>query len=158
MNKKLRMIVIAIIVVVALGFGYLLFSSDKDTADTTAQKKSTTTQTSKAQPSNSESVEGGKYVEYSDAALASAQGQRILFFHAPWCPQCRELEDSIQSGSIPKDVTILKVDYDSNQELRQQYGVTIQTTVVLVDEQGNEVKKYVAYDEPSLQAIVDNLL
>jgi hypothetical protein len=36
----------------------------------------------------------------------------------------------------------LKVDYDSNEELRKQYGVTMQHTFVLVDEEWKMIKKW----------------
>lgn len=100
----------------------------------------------------------GIYADYSADALARADGKRIVFFHASWCIQCRQLESSIKAGTIPEGVTIFKVDYDANQKLRQQYGVTLQTTLVLLDENGNVAKKYVAYDQPTLDAIVKNLL
>lgn len=103
-------------------------------------------------------VVAGRYVDYSGSVIADTTGQKILFFHAPWCPQCRQLEQSITSGVIPENVTIIKVDYDSMQSLRQQYGVTLQTTVVLVDDAGQLVKKFVAYDEPSLGRVVQELL
>lgn len=100
----------------------------------------------------------GAYKDYSASAISSTKGTKILFFHAPWCPQCRQLEASIKAGPIPENVTIFKVDYDSNQQLRQKYGVTIQTSLVKVDDSGNLVKRYVAYDEPTLNAVTTNLL
>ncbi|MEX2007054.1 MAG: thioredoxin family protein [Candidatus Saccharimonadales bacterium] len=104
------------------------------------------------------SASQAQYVEYSDDVIAQTAGTKILFFHASWCPQCRQLERSILSGTIPNGVTVIKVDYDSNQELRQKYGVTIQTTLVKVDDNGNLVEKYVAYDEPTLENLKLNLL
>lgn len=95
----------------------------------------------------------GRYVDYSAEALASTPGTRLLFFHAPWCPQCRALESDIEASTIPDDVTIFKVDYDSNQDLREQYGVTIQTTVVEVDGQGKKVADVVPYDEPTFDSV-----
>ncbi len=109
-------------------------------------------------PLSTNSVSGSQYVTYSDDIVAKTSGTKILFFHAPWCPQCRALEASIKAGTIPTGVTIIKVDYDSHQALRQQYGVTIQTTLVKVDDTGNLIKKYVAYDEPTLSAVSQNLL
>jgi len=100
----------------------------------------------------------GAYVDYSGGALANAKGPKLIFFYAPWCPQCRALEASIKQNAVPDGVTIFKADYDTSQQLRQKYGVTIQTTVVRVDDQGNLVKKYVAYREPSLNAVIKNLL
>lgn len=109
-------------------------------------------------PTTSPAPAAGSYADYSDEALATASGTRLLFFHAPWCPQCRALEADIKQDGVPAGVTILKVDYDSNQGLRQKYGVTIQTTVVLVDADGKLVKRYVAYESPTLDAVKANLL
>lgn len=100
----------------------------------------------------------GKYVSYTPSVISETSGTKILFFHAPWCPQCRMLEADIKQTALPDNLTIIKVDYDSNQSLRQKYGVTLQTTLVLVDDNGNFVKKYVAYNEPTYEAIKENLL
>lgn len=99
----------------------------------------------------------GAYVDYSAEALAAADGDRVLFFHAPWCPQCRALESDIAAVGVPDGVTILKVDYDTGQALRQQYGVRQQTTVVLLDDQGSGVASFVAYDDPTLDAALAGL-
>ena len=72
----------------------------------------------------------GQYVDYSPDLVTSTPGTKLLFFHAPWCSQCQALESDIEANTIPDDVTIFKVDYDTNQDLRQKYGVTIQTTMV----------------------------
>jgi thiol-disulfide isomerase/thioredoxin len=100
----------------------------------------------------------GAYVEYSDDAIAQAEGRVLLFFHAPWCPQCRSVESDILEEGVPDGVTIIKVDYDSRQDLRQQYGVTLQTTFVEVDADGAELQKHVAYDDPHLDAVVAAML
>lgn len=96
----------------------------------------------------------GAYVPFTDEALASAEGDRVLFFHASWCPSCRALEESILAEGVPDGVTILKVDYDERQDLRQQYEVRQQTTVVLLDENGDAAALFVPYDEPT----IDNAL
>jgi len=95
----------------------------------------------------------GVYTEYSESAVADAKGTKLLFFYAPWCPQCRELDASIRSSTLPDNLTILKVDYDTNQALRQKYGVTLQTTLVQVDDAGEKVKSFVAYDSPTFDAV-----
>lgn len=82
----------------------------------------------------------------------------LLFFHAPWCPQCRSVESDILAQGVPDGLTIIKVDYDSRQDLRQQYGVTLQTTFVEVDADGTELQKHVAYDDPRLDAVVAAML
>ena len=98
--------------------------------------------------------QAGAYVEYRDGIIAEVPGTKALFFHAPWCPQCRALEESILSGDIPDDLTIIKVDYDTATGLRQQYGVTIQTTIVFVDDDGAALATEVLYSDTTLDALV----
>jgi thiol-disulfide isomerase/thioredoxin len=96
----------------------------------------------------------GTYVDYRDGIIADTAGTKVLFFHAPWCPQCRAVEESILAGPIPDDLTIIKVDYDTATALRQQYGVTIQTTVVYVGDDGARLASEVLYSDTTLDALV----
>jgi len=100
----------------------------------------------------------GQYVDYSPELVASTPGDKLLFFHASWCSQCVALEDDIEASGVPDGVTIFKVDYDSNQDLRQEYGVTIQTTMVKVDDNGDKIDSYVAYEDPTLDSVSTALL
>lgn len=166
MKKKIWLVVAVLLV--ALGGGVLLLrnSSEKPEAETKSNTSSQQTEevvepevTENTTEPEASQVAPGKYVDYSASLLTDESlGTKILFFHAPWCPQCRELEDSIEAGDIPSGVTIIKVDYDSNQSLRSRYGVTIQTSLVRISGSGDLVKKYVAYDEPSLESLKENLL
>lgn len=155
---------LALVVGLIIG-GVLVFSKDDTPVETGSVTKSETTDevdsssTTINPGSETSEATAGKYVDYSEDLLTDQTiGTKILFFHAPWCPQCRELEANIKAGEIPSGVTIIKVDYDDNQSLRSRYGVTIQTTLVRIDSNGNLVKKYVAYDEPSLESLKENLL
>lgn len=157
MNKKL--LVLLPLGLIVLAIAYLGLNNDSPMQDMTGinNSESAAPMTSNTQTAD-ETQTVGEYKDYAESEFSSTNGTRLLFFHAPWCPQCRSLETSIKSSQIPAGVTIFKVDYDSSQSLRQKYGVTIQTTVVRVDEQGNLVKKYVAYDDPSFANVAENLL
>ncbi|MCA9369257.1 thioredoxin family protein [Candidatus Woesebacteria bacterium] len=90
-------------------------------------------------------AKSGRYVEYSDAEYQQAEGrQRILFFHAKWCPTCKIANEDIEKNlsEVPADVVILKVDYDTETELKEKYGITYQHTFVLVDDDGNQITKW----------------
>jgi len=87
------------------------------------------------------------YLDYTDAILASAQqkGRPVLFFAATtWCQTCSALEEDIleRQGEIPTDVTILKVDYDNDKAMKQKWGVTAQHTLIVLDGNGKEVKRW----------------
>ena len=100
----------------------------------------------------------GDYVTWSDEAIAEAEGQVVLFFHADWCPQCRALETDIRREGVPAGYTFIKVDFDQYQDLRQRYEVTTQTTLVKVDDEGNKIDSYLAYAEPTLAAVQRDFL
>lgn len=99
-------------------------------------------------------AQAGAYVDYRDGIIDETPGAKAIFFHAPWCPQCRALEESILSGEIPDGLTIIKADFDSETELRQQYGVTLQTTIVYIGDDGESLGSTVLYDDTSLDALV----
>ena len=85
----------------------------------------------------------GTYADYDPTLLANAgNGEVVLFFHAGWCPSCRGLEKDIESrlGDIPSGVTILKLNYDTETELKKKYGVVRQHTLVRVDADGNKIE------------------
>jgi len=84
----------------------------------------------------------GIFTDYDPSLLAAGE-TNILFFHADWCPSCRGLENDLNAnlGAIPAGVNILKLDYDSETELKREYGVIRQHTLVVVDGDGNEVRK-----------------
>ncbi len=87
----------------------------------------------------------GSYEAYAPEKLARAEtGDVVLSFHASWCPSCRALDaDIVQNmNAIPSDVSILKVDYDTESELKKKYGVSVQNTLVQVDAEGNLIKKW----------------
>ncbi|MCW1907877.1 MAG: thioredoxin family protein [Candidatus Saccharibacteria bacterium] len=162
MNRKILIGLAAFIATVAGGMFYLSQSETgglDSMASTSASPSPTPTPPGATPaPETSESTPSGSYVNYTDDVIAQTSGTKILFFHAPWCPQCRALEADIQAKGVPSGVTIIKVDYDSNQSLRQKYGVTIQTSLVKIDDQANLVEKYVAYNDPSVASIIENLL
>ena len=164
MNKKTIYIIIAILVVIIGGaIAYVLLrpnANQNSSAEITGQPAVTDTGQATDQPAQTEQTpeateqKEGQYVNYDGKAIETTKGHKLIFFHAAWCPQCRALEQSILDGTIPSDVTIFKANYDLETALKQKYGVTLQTTVVEVDDQGNEVKQFVAYDDPSLQAVL----
>lgn len=102
--------------------------------------------------------QAGSYEEYSAEKVARADnGDVVLFFHASWCPTCRNQENNILKdlGNIPSNLTILKVDYDKEVELKKKYGITFQHTFVQVDAQGNVIASWAGGS--SLNDVVKNL-
>jgi thiol-disulfide isomerase/thioredoxin len=84
--------------------------------------------------------EADRYIPYTPEAFNAAAGmKRVLFFFAPWCSTCVPLDKKIQAntGEIPEDVVLFRVDYDTEKDLKAQYGITYQHTFVFVDGEGN---------------------
>ena len=85
-------------------------------------------------------------------------GNVVLFFAADWCPTCQEATENLEAdpAAIPAGLTIVRVDYDNADELKQKYGVTTQHTFVQVDGSGQELAKWtgsVTADEIQKQTI-----
>lgn len=166
--KKQTIAIVGIIGVIALSVGYVLVKPDaaaesgvSNTQQASAQTASPTPQTVEEQtisPGNAPAQATlGKYVTYSADAAKIAEGRRVLFFHAAWCPQCRALEKDITAKGVPVGMTILKVDFDTSQALRKKYGVTQQTTFVELNSDDSLKTKFVAYDEPTQPAVLKAL-
>lgn len=157
MNKKLLIAILILLFIMGAGSAYVLLQKDIKMEPNKSTTENAAVQDS-PQSTTTPGVAKGNYVGYTEDGFTSTQGTRLLFFHASWCPQCRALDESIKASELPSGVTIFKVDYDSNQSLRAKYGVTLQTTVVKVDEKGNKIASYVAYNEPTFQSVKQALL
>jgi thiol-disulfide isomerase/thioredoxin len=105
-------------------------------------------------PEAPEAPAEGAYVDYEDGIIEQTAGPKVLFFHATWCPNCRQLDEELIADGAPDGLTVFKVDYDDRTDLRQKYGVTIQTTVVFVDDRGEKISSAVLYDDPSIASLV----
>ena len=69
----------------------------------------------------------------------------MLFFAATsWCQSCSKLDHELieNISNIPSDTTVLKVDFDNDQAMNNKYSVTAQHTLVVLDSQGNELKRW----------------
>lgn len=120
-------------------------TDSESSAPSTALATSATSNSSP--PSSPAASIPGSFISLSDYEgnkAKYANSNVVFFFDASWCPTCKEAKQNFvdAAGQFPKNLTIVDVDYDSNTELRQKYGVTVQHTFVQVDSRGNMIKKW----------------
>lgn len=156
----LPILVVAIGIALIFIFGIGTSKQEDNLASDTApnQTESTATEPQDSTQATTQ-ASAGKYATYSDSAVKDAgYDQTVVFFYAPWCPECRAFKQAINSGEIPAGTQILEADYDSSTSLKKQYGVTLQSTFVRVDTDGSLQKKWVGYGkDKSLSTVLDNL-
>lgn len=149
-----RIIGISLLVIAVVAVAFVFFKP------TTQPQPKREIAISEEAASTDENVSVRQLTPYSQKNLITATnggGKALIFFHAPWCPFCIAAEKDILSKfeQIPDDVTIMKADYDTEKELKQKYGVTTQHTFVQVDQEGNEITKWVGGE--TLEDIVSRL-
>jgi len=139
MNNKALIPTILIAIILIVG-GFVLVNNDSDTSKTNTNSESESVAIVESDNSNSSEMENkrlGSFVDFSEEQLvATADTQQVVFFHAEWCSTCRFYEKQIETSGVPEGVTILKADYDEDKELKERYGVTVQSTCVLLDDNG----------------------
>lgn len=145
MDSK-KIIVLIIAAVVLLGIGYFIVTGNKSNnpVGQTQQPQGTNEQTNANQ--NPELAK--RYVAYSAENLVKAtenNGKAVLFFAAlKWCPTCQAADRDFRANfdKLPKDISILMIDYDTATELKNKYSITYQDTLVQVDAQGKEITRW----------------
>ncbi len=93
-----------------------------------------------------EAAADARFTVYADSASVIGKEPVALFFHADWCGTCTALEKDINNNidELPKDAKILKVNFDTEIELKKEYGVLLQSMFVVLDKDGNVIEKLAA--------------
>ncbi|MCA9327977.1 thioredoxin family protein [Candidatus Saccharibacteria bacterium] len=174
MTKTTKIIIAAVVAVLLVGGGVFAYTQNKDdsSTDKMAMEKDASTDDAMAKDdttaddamakddammSDDAMAKHGSYVTlatYNADPSKYADSTKVYFFHAPWCPSCKAMDDAINADAskIPTGVTLIKTDFDSQTSLRQKYGVTLQHTFVQVDNDGNKVAKWSAESVDALVA------
>lgn len=63
--------------------------------------------------------------------------RKFLKFEASWCGACKQLDKILNKSDLP--IEHIDVDDDKNEALIEKYKVKSLPTIVLIDEDGNEI-------------------
>lgn len=66
---------------------------------------------------------------------------KALKFEASWCQPCKMMTKIMDDAADQITVQVDKIDIDENMELAKQYGIRGVPTLVLVDDEGKEIKR-----------------
>jgi thiol-disulfide isomerase/thioredoxin len=84
-----------------------------------------------------------EYLNYTEAQYTELLGNEpfLLYFHATWCSTCNRVKGEIEAdlANFPKGSKILQADFDSELELKEKYGIQVQTTFAVINKNGEHV-------------------
>lgn len=79
---------------------------------------------------------------------------KVLKFYAQWCGPCKQLSTVVE-GIDDLGVEVVNVDIDEETETAVRYAIRGVPTCVVVDEQGNEIRRKVGMmTEKDFRALV----
>ena len=144
MKNNTKNLVTILVGVILLSIGWLLYLS-RSTDNLLSNDNSSAQNSLDTGTKTSTTVKRGTYQTYTAARLAQAGSNKVvLFFRANWAASDAALDANIQANksSIPVGITILDVNYDLNETLKQKYAVSNHNTLVEVDSKGNQIYKW----------------
>jgi thiol:disulfide interchange protein DsbD len=129
--KKLFIALIGLVVLTAALYGFSSFKGE-------------TTNTS------SESLEWGTDLNSALQEARNTDKNVFIDFYADWCPYCKELDektfqDTRVQDKLSQNYVAVKINTDDNPELASQYKVYSLPTLVILNSDGQEVKRYNGY-------------
>lgn len=148
-NSLLGSVVVAFALALTAGACASTPSSNSDTQVSTEQVSEPATQPdAESETAANVTTNGsGAYISLADYRASKElydASKVVLFFNATWCSTCKKARENLEAdlSAIPADLAIVLVDFDSETDLKRQYGITVQHTFVQIDAAGNELSKW----------------
>ena len=70
---------------------------------------------------------------------------KYLYFSAPWCGPCKQLAPKMEL--VAEQVTVEKILVDLDMERTQEYGIRNIPAVILVDDNGKEIERFLGVND-----------
>ncbi len=95
-----------------------------------------------------------KYLEKENLSDLVKEGIHLVDFYADWCGPCKMLGSVLEKL---EDVSIIKINTDTHQDIARDYGIMSIPTLVFFKD-GQEVKKEIGFkDEEQLRNLLESL-
>ena len=95
-----------------------------------------------------------KYLEKENLSDLVKEGIHLVDFYADWCGPCKMLGRVLEKL---EDVSIIKINTDTHQDIARDYGIMSIPTLVFFKD-GQEVKKEIGFkDEEQLRNLLESI-
>lgn len=163
MTKNITLFAIIAVEIIGLA-GCSNLIEKNQVQDTATEKQAVTAEVqtkTKEETAKEVTIENGQialYTKFTQERYSELLGKKpfAIFFYASWCPDCVNMEKQIKKNieNLPKETVILKANYDTERKLKQDYGITIQSTVVVIDKNGNAMSTLLGPSFEDLKAAI----
>ena len=67
---------------------------------------------------------------------------KLLKFHATWCGPCKALSQVMENCKDKWEIPVAEIDIDAERNIAMEYGIRSVPTLILVDENDNQLKRH----------------
>ena len=117
---------------------------------------STIEKNTETQQSQNQSIKLQWNIDLNSGFLLAQKSNKLVFvdFYADWCGYCKELDENTYTDTyvqqrLAQKYVLVKINVDQNPDLASKYKVYGLPTLVILDANGNEIKRQEVYVTPS---------